>query len=278
MAKRTKKSLEPTPLDRLCQLADEVGGSTADLSRRDAKLARAKLIGALENLRRAAVALDPIRQPSSVFDPAHPRTVGLFVSIALLAQKREPLLELSPFYGSGVYAIYYSGGFRAYRPLVQTEHPIYVGKADPAVADAKTPEHQQHRLWRRLKDHAKAIRGAENLSLEDFACRHLVVASGLQVAAESYLIHLFKPIWNKEMKLAYGIGKHGDAPTTRANLRSPWDTLHAGRTWAHSDVKMKDQASQSDIVTRISAHFKANRPFTDIDAVLHRFYEDLKQQ
>ena len=240
--------------------------------------ARRQIAEVVEQLRTAMVSLDPVRQPSSIFNPANPRTVGLFVSIALLAQEREPLGDVKPYYGSGVYAIYFKGDYPAYKPLVRTEHPIYVGKADPAVADAKTAEEQQERLARRLRDHAKAIRRADNLNIDHFTCRQLVVASGLQTSAENYLIDLFKPIWNKEMKIAYGIGKHGDAPTTRANQRSPWDTLHQGRKWAHSDAKMKDQASESEIVAKIQDHFRAHPPFKNIDAVLHRFYEDLKQR
>jgi hypothetical protein len=32
----------------------------------------------------------------------------------------------------------------------------------------------------------------------------------MQAAVESFMIQLFKPIWNKEIKVCYGIGKHGN--------------------------------------------------------------------
>lgn len=278
MAKRPTGHLEPTPLERISQLAQEFSQSATTLTGQEAKRARQRIAEVIEQLRTATVVLDPVRQPASIFNPANPRTVGLFVSIALLAQEREPLGDVKPYYGSGVYAIYYKGDYPAYKPLVRTEHPIYVGKADPAVPDARTPEEQRDRLARRLRDHAKAIRRADKLDIDHFTCRQLVVASGLQVAAENYLIDLFKPIWNKEMKIAYGIGKHGDAPTTRANLRSPWDTLHQGRAWAHRDATMKDQASEAQIVAKIAGHLRKHPPFKNIDAVLHRFYEDLRQR
>ena len=34
--------------------------------------------------------LDPIQQPTSVFDPSNPKIVGRFVSLALVAQPRHP--------------------------------------------------------------------------------------------------------------------------------------------------------------------------------------------
>ena len=60
----------------------------------------------------------------------------------------------------------------------------------------------------------------------------LVVQSGWETAAEDYLIRLFRPIWNKETKILYGLGKHGDSAETRTNKRSLWDTLHPARVWA----------------------------------------------
>ena len=62
----------------------------------------------------------------------------------------------------------------------------------------------------------------------------------MQNGAENYLIDLFKPIWNSEIGICYGFGKHGDDPGTRKNLRSPWDSLHPGRDWAYRDPAMKD--------------------------------------
>ncbi|BCI72957.1 hypothetical protein SPKIRA_37870 (plasmid) [Sphingomonas paucimobilis] len=72
--------------------------------------------------------LDPIRQPSAVFDPSNPKVVGRFVSLALVAQQRHPLAEIPRFYGSGIYAIYYNGPFPLYAPISGSETPIYVGR------------------------------------------------------------------------------------------------------------------------------------------------------
>ena len=82
----------------------------------------------------------------------------------LLLQDRLPLESFKDkkFYGSGIYAIYYEGDFAPYLPLSQTETPIYVGKADPAIPGAPTPRLQGIKLADRLNEHAKSILKAEN--------------------------------------------------------------------------------------------------------------------
>ncbi len=186
--------------------------------------------------------LDPVRQPPLVFDPSDPRVIGELIGRTMLEQSRHSMTEIGRFYGSGVYAIYYNGNFPAYASIRGTKRPIYIGKADPANPDAVTVEEQEERLSRRLRDHVKSILAVENyarengiagqLQLRDFDCRYLVVKSAWQKTAEEYLINQFKPVWNNEMKVCYGFGKHGDSSDTRSNTRSPWDTLHPGRKWA----------------------------------------------
>jgi hypothetical protein len=105
--------------------------------------------------------------------------------------------------------------------------------SDPRDPASKTAMEQGDRLSNRLNDHRKNIaKATSTLKLEDFEYRALVVQTGWQTSAEDYLIHLFKPIWNSEVGICHGFGKHGDDPGTRANLRSPWDTLHHRRDWA----------------------------------------------
>jgi hypothetical protein len=221
--------------------------------------------------------LDPVRQPRFVFDAGNPAVVGRFVALAMIAQPREPLASVERFYGSGVYALYYKGDFANYAAIRGSETPIYVGKADPATSQARTPMEQAERLAGRLKDHRRNVIKAENLAIEDFECRFLVVQSGWQEAAESYLINLFKPIWNDETGICYGFGKHGDDPGTRANKRSPWDTLHPGRDWAHRDAGMADAKSLSKIQADLAAHFERTTVFGSLDEVLASFIEQLRQ-
>lgn len=117
---------------------------------------------------------------------------------------------------------------------------------------------------------------AETLDIADFEYRALVVQTGWQSAAENYLIELFKPIWNNEVGICYGFGKHGDAPETRANLRSPWDTLHPGRDWAHRDAKMKYARPKERIIEDLADHFTKFKPLGSIDEILRRFLDEMR--
>jgi hypothetical protein len=221
--------------------------------------------------------LDPVKHPGFVFDPSNSNIAGRIVGITMIAQTRKPLANVDRFYGSGVYAIYYSGKFPAYAAISKREHPIYVGKADPADRASKTAMEQGDKLSGRLNEHRMNIaKAATTLRLEGFEYRALVVQTGWQSAAENYLIDLFKPIWNNEVGICYGFGKHGDAPETRANLRSPWDTLHHGRDWAHRDPKMKDARPQERIVDDIAQHLVKYPPLGSIDQILRRFLEEMR--
>jgi len=238
---------------------------------------RKSIAEAYDKLRTVVEALDPIKHPGFVFDPANPNVVGRLVGITMIAQPRKPLSRIERFYGSGVYAIYYTGGYPVYQAISEREHPIYVGKADPASAASKTAFEQGDRLSNRLNDHRKNIsKATTTLKIADFEYRALVVQSGWQEAAESYLIDLFKPVWNSEVGICYGFGKHGDDPGTRANLRSPWDTLHIGRDWAHRDPNMKDAKPAKQITAEIAAHLAANPPLSSIDEILKRFLDEIR--
>ena len=222
-------------------------------------------------------ALDPIRQPASVFDPGNPKIVGRFISLALVAQRRQPLSDIARFYGSGVYALYYKGDFPLYAPLSGAETPIYVGQAAPAINNARTAMEQGDRLCRRLDEHRKTIaRATSTLEIHDFEFRSLVVQSGWETAAEDYLIHLFKPVWNSEVGILFGLGKHGDAAETRANRRSPWDTVHPGRKWAASS-KLMDAKTPQRISDELRQHFAAHPVFSDLEKVMASFLDELGQ-
>lgn len=259
-------------LDKLLQES-----KSETLSPRARKSLEEQIRGIINDLGKYLSDLDPIRQPTSIFDPSNPKIVGRFVSLALVAQSRQPLSDIKKFYGSGVYAIYYNGKFAPYAPIAQSETPIYVGQAAPSISNARTPSEQGDKLSGRLTEHCKNIsKATSTLLIEDFEFRALVVQSGWETAAEDYLIHLFHPIWNNETQLVYGIGKHGDAATTRSNKRSPWDTMHPGRTWA-GDPKLQDAKDTARIKTELDEHFKIHPVFPDMDSLLLSFIEELKQ-
>ena len=273
---------KPEKLEELAAQLKEISESLAaeepsQLPAPRAKRIRRTITEAYDKLRKVMEDLDPIKHPGFVFDPSNPNVAGRIVGITMIAQDRKPLANVERFYGSGVYAIYYIGKFPAYKGISKREHPIYVGKADPADPASKTAMEQGDRLANRLNDHRKNIaKATSTLNLEDFEYRAIVVQTGWQTSAEDYLIHLFKPIWNNEVGICYGFGKHGDDPGTRANLRSPWDTLHPGRDWAHRDPKMKDARPAERIIEDIKQHLAKYPPLATIDEILRKFLEEMR--
>ena len=230
---------------------------------------------------------DPVRMPTTTFDPADPKTVGRMVSLALLAQPMVPLADIKSSYGSGVYAIYYSGDHPLYASISGTETPIYVGKADPQNDDASTPREQGAKLTARLLEHAGTIAtaagyakqlpsGLDMIRLDDFSCRRLVCATNAQLVAEKHLIRTFWPVWNAETKACWGMSKHGDAAKTRANKRSPWDVVHPGRQWA-LDARLVDSISPVEIKARVHATLERAPPRTDHAALLEEMLTGFRQ-
>ncbi len=285
MARREGKP-ERAALHELAARLDGLRGLFPTLSRDAAKKTRAELERLLESVRSAAGDLDPIKDPRISFDPSNPSTTGRLVVLALLAQDRVPLERIGKTYGSGIYAIYYDGKHPLYAPVVGTETPVYVGKADPKAVDAASPREQGPQLWGRLHDHRKAIRTVEHyaidndmkprLSVGEFTCRRLVCATNAQLVAEKHLIGLFRPIWNNETKRCWGISKHGDSAKTRSNKRSPWDVIHPGRKWANEE-KLVNAMAPDVIAAGMAEHFAQHPPFADRDAIIQGFLAAFKQ-
>lgn len=213
----------------------------------------------VNELRDAREQVSPVRFGAIGITLGRSDSIAKFFAFSFTNQEKRVLAKLAdfPFFGSGVYAIYYHGkAEKSYIPLSCTETPIYVGKADPRNPQAESVEEQGQALYSRLKEHTKSMVKA-NLPLSDFYYRAAPIQTGMQAAVEDFMIRLFRPIWNKEIKICFGIGKHGDSATTRANKRSPWDTMHPGRKWA-ADTKI-DQMKRHEIEAKITEHFK-NHP------------------
>lgn len=230
----------------------------------DAKLAQ--LVGCFMEARKI---LDIGKHGKIALSLGHPDAIARFYAFSLVNFDRVSLEQTAEnrFYGSGIYAIYYKGAeIYSYCPLSDSETPIYVGKAVPEDRDAELTEQQGPALWKRLREHLKSIRNG-GLNHSEFEVRYATVQSGMESAVEDFMIHFFKPIWNKEIKVCFGIGKHGDAATTRANKRSPWDTMHPGRAWA--DATAEDQSSRKEIEAKIAAHFKSHPPIQSREQLIH---------
>ena len=278
MAKGTKtpaQTLTQKLRDDLERLLDDA--RQLELTPRSRTLLSVELQKSAAALNGLLAELDPIERPSAVFDPGNPRTVGFFVSLALSAQPRRPLSSLKSFYGAGVYALYYKGKFAVYAPISATETPIYVGMAIYGAKEHHEPSAMGTSLAGRLEEHKKNIeRASESLDINDFDYRALVVQSGWEGPAETYLIRMFRPVWNKEVTILQGFGKHGDSVTTRANSRSPWDTLHEGRNWASGEGQ-KDKKSREEIEQQIKIHYEKTTIYKTFEDVFSAFVAGLRQ-
>ncbi len=135
------------------------------------------------------------------YNPLDYRNLAQNVVRALLERTDSEIPPQEPFVGSGVYALYYTGPLPYYAFLASEDlgTPIYVGKAVPSGSRkgsyTEVPK-VDGSLYRRLCEHAKSIDQAENLRLEEFRCRFLVVETVWITLAERFLINHFKPVWN----------------------------------------------------------------------------------
>jgi len=173
-----------------------------------------------------------------LYNPLDKINIGKSVAEALLSEPIVSLTNLQTFEGAGIYAIYYSGAFTPYEAISasdrgdQYRRPVYVGKAIPAGArkggvglDTKPGT----AMFNRLKDHLKSIEQATNLNVADFDCRFLLVDDIWIPLGESLLIARFSPPWNMFLD---GFGNHDPGSGRYNQLRSRWDVLHPGRSWA----------------------------------------------
>jgi hypothetical protein len=174
---------------------------------------------------------------TEIFNPLDKRNLGVSIADAIFRKEVFPLKELPPFNGAGIYAIYYKGDFSFYKKISEKNkkdfvQPIYAGKAIPEGGrrggfglDVPVGEY----LYKRLNEHRKSIEAAENLNIDDFYCRFLVVDDIWIPLGESLLIEKTKPLWNVVID---GFGNHDPGGGRYNQQISSWDTIHPGRNWA----------------------------------------------
>jgi len=172
------------------------------------------------------------------FDPLARPNLAASAAEALLETDPEPMEGLEPFWGAGVYAIYYTGDYAPYAWLKeantndQWRAPLYVGKAIPSGGRKGGMGMEPPRgkfLFNRLNQHAESVRAVENLDIADFHARFLVVIDIFIPLIENLLISRFSPIWNNPVE---GFGNHDPGAGRRKGMRPRWDVLHPGRHWA----------------------------------------------
>jgi hypothetical protein len=172
------------------------------------------------------------------FNPLDKLNLAKSLAEAMLKRPASPLPPGEKFDGAGIYAIYYLGDFAPYKPISNQNKkqnlsaPIYVGKAVPPGARKGgfgLGADPRNALLKRLKEHAKSIQEANNLDIKDFSCRYLVCDDIWIPLGEALLIERFHPPWNI---LIEGFGIHTPGKGRKKQVRSKWDTLHAGRSLA----------------------------------------------
>lgn len=180
------------------------------------------------------------------YNPLDRVELGRSVERALLGRPLGPLPPTASFPGAGLYAIYYWGGFEAYRSSSSPQRepgevPMYVGRAIPrgarAGAGGLLPTTTEPVLFQRLREHARSIEqverhaektGQPNLRLSDFRCRYLVADDIWVPLGEALLIGHYQPIWNQVLQ---GFGNHDPGAGRRRGARPDWDEVHPGRPW-----------------------------------------------
>lgn len=195
------------------------------------------------------------------FNPLDKKNLGASVAEAMLEQPVRPLGDISSFFGVGIYAIYYTGSFKPYTPLAERNRdnrftaPIYVGKAIPSGArkgGGVGASVNSRALSSRLRDHMQSITEAQNLNLDDFFYRHLIVDDIWIPLGESLLIAKFTPLWNAVVD---GFGNHDPGKGRHNGLRPKWDVLHPGRPWADKCAQRPE--GSIDIEREVIEFFRA---------------------
>lgn len=209
------------------------------------------------------------------YNPLDMDNIAKSIADALLSTPPTPLalVDQFRFTGAGIYVIYYIGDFPAYAPIRENgswSQPIYVGKAipeggrlgrlakDPVVEEVATQiraPRQTTALRRRLGEHRNSIIAAQNLDVADFACRWLVIEPIWIPLGETLLITRYAPVWNR---LVDGFGNHDPGAGRRRGMRSRWDVLHPGRSWAPSFAERPESAE--DIAQDVAEYLRARQP------------------
>lgn len=175
----------------------------------------------------------------------------------------QPLPPIESFDGAGVYALYYIGKEGIYSNFhkinrIEFRLPIYVGKAVPqGWRQGRKTKSSSQELYRRLCEHTKSICAAENLSIDDFLCRFMILenaSSNLISPIEAALIRIYQPLWNS---LIDGFGNHDPGSGRYKQERSDWDLIHPGRKWALKCAgSTKDPALILNIISNYFSELK----------------------
>lgn len=205
---------------------------------------------------------DKVSEPvfdTTPFNPLDTENLGNAIAKALLEKRSHPLSKLQSFPGAGIYALYYHGDFEAYQFMAAVnkkgpspQWPIYVGKAIPRGGRKgflNDESFERNPLYARLRKHAASVDAAQNLRVNDFTCRFLVLNDLWIPLGERLLITKFAPLWNL---IVEGFGNNNPGKHRASGIKSRWDLLHAGRSYAAGGSQR--QESTSDIEREVRLH------------------------
>jgi Eco29kI restriction endonuclease len=217
----------------------------------------------------------------NAYNPLDKVNLAKSIETELLTSTPSLLSDVGSLKGAGVYAIYYIGDFKPYVPIKLKNlnglfsQPIYVGKAIPkggrkgGLSIDLATSIMGRSLADRLGQHAQSIVETQNLKIEDFFVRYLVVDDIWIPLGENMLIETFKPIWNRALD---GFGNKDPGRRRATQYRSPWDVVHPGRRFTE---KLAESPLSLDFLTVRISDYLSGRPLAKLPkAVIDQLMED----
>lgn len=188
------------------------------------------------------------------FNPADLENLVRFCVQEMESRRVYRLPPPEPFAGAGIYALYYDGDYPLYQhPAIRSpdhDQPIYVGRARQTKTSGVRP------LFNRLREHARSIEIAENLSSRDFSCRFLVLHPVWVSTVEDILIEHFDTLWNGSIK---GFGVHDPGGKRHTGEIPLWDALHPGRPHAMTMLEQGAALPTDNAISELVISFKSRR-------------------
>jgi hypothetical protein len=198
----------------------------------------------------------PIAAP---YNPLNIPNVALSLALEVLEQPAVAIPPPAPFEGPGIYLLYYCGNFPLYAPLARANSrkagpkiPIYVGKAvrRGTRKGIDFGPSREKAIYVRLTSHRKSIQLAQNLDINHFLCRYLVVEDAFISLAESVLISVFSPLWNQVVD---GFGNNPTGEPRSKQAKSEWDVLHPGRVRGLGEAKRPQKDIEKDVKQHLAS-------------------------
>ncbi|MGY4993298.1 Eco29kI family restriction endonuclease [Streptomyces sp. 900105245] len=184
------------------------------------------------------------------YDPLKLENLARSIETQMLQMEPEPITDVQPMFGAGIYAIYYVGHHPLYEPISDDcRTPIYVGKAvhKGGRKGLVSSTENEAPLWERINEHKTSLEQAYDLDAREFQVRYLVAVDFYVSLAEQLMIRQFRPLWNTVVD---GFGNHSPGTGRGNQRRSPWDELHPGRPWSAPD-RMPTPSRQSAEQSRL---------------------------